>query len=174
MSWCILPPAAKSHRRPWDLSTVDRRARDASMSARDFCWSHSARIAFQTWALSGATEICEPAPFCLAGDLFLDGIPVAKWHRYKLPDNTLLDGLAHFRFDTSPRSVLRGAREQRPTARSQHPTEQTPPRWIAQGGRSPCAARFAQLLAGPGASAAAKWPQRRRELFHNQKLASNQ
>ena len=59
--------------------------------------------------------------------------------------------------------ILRGARVQRPTARSQHPTEQTPPRWIAQGGRSPCAALFAVTS---WAGALRQWPQRRREL-HN-------
>jgi len=41
--------------------------------------------------------------------------------------------------------VLRGARVQRPTARSQHPTEQTLPGGLLKGGRSPCAARFTQL-----------------------------
>jgi hypothetical protein len=45
---------------------------------------------------------------------------------------------------------LRGARVQRPTARSQHPTEQSLQRWIAQGGRSPCAARFTAAQARCG------------------------
>ena len=85
-------------------------------------------------APAGASYVChEPSPFFALITTQADR-----------PDHVVSD--IEPVFAATP--VLRGARVQRPTARSQHPTEQTPPRWIAQGGRSQCAARSRSYLLG--------------------------